>query len=384
MENSCYFQVSRGDFSTENSGGKSGAVPSCRMAKFLLVFSQAVAWTFLWVGAGLSAASPKDAGPQLFFEEETMRYLTLTKSDGGNTRVIVRFAWDPGSMATWEGFGTRQDKILSFARLVGEVEDRGTFFQAEISESRVVVDYKPGQKQPQDAGINGTYRRVSETKAGQLAKKEFQAANERLIAALKLATKAWAPGDRAALTLWREEWPVMRQHWVDLVAGQAGGAATGAVKVAGVKAAEPTAEVWLAMAQATARGYSFVEGAPDPKTGLGWDGEYDDLGGGHVSLRQGKDGRLRATLTSAREPGVEASLLESTVPADRVKTGKGGELTAEFTYSDPDAVVKHPPVRVRLMKLGRYLRVETEAARPYAGNGWFDGIYRGAPVPPEG
>jgi hypothetical protein len=352
------------------------------MIRFLFLFFDAMA--FLSIVVGLSAAPPTAAGPQLYFEEATMRYLTLTKADGGTTRVVVRFAWDPGSMATWEGFGTRQDKLLSFARLAGEGEDRGTFFHAEISESRVVVDYKPGQKQPQDAGINGTYRRVSETKAGQLAKKEFQAANERLIASLKAATKTWAPEDRAALSRWREEWPMLRQRWVDLGVNQANQTSVGTPKIAAAKPAEPTAEVWLAMAQATARGSAFVESLPDPKTGQGWDGEYDDLGGGHVSLRQGKDGRLRATLSSAREPGVEASLLESTVPAIQVKTGKDGEMTAEFTYSDQDAVVKHPPVRVRLMKIGRYLRVETEAARPYAGNGWFDGIYRGAPVPPEG
>ncbi len=354
------------------------------MARHRLPLFLAAAVALWLVATKLPAAPPAEAGPRLFLEESSMRYLTLTQAEGGNTRVVVRFAWDPGSMATWEGFGTRQDKVLSFARLVGEGEDRGTFFLAEISESRVVVDYKPGQKQLQDAGINGTYRRVSETKAAQLAKKEFQAANERLIASLKAATKTWAPGDRAALSQWREEWPGLRQRWVDLGAGTVGSSTSGPSKSAEVKSAEPTAQVWLAMAQATARGYSFVEGLPDPKTGLGWDGEYDDLGGGHVSLRQSKEGRLRATLTSAREPGVEASFLEGTVPADQVKAGKDGELTAEFTYSDMEAVVKRPPVRVRLTKLGRYLRVETEAAQPYVGRGWWDGIYRGAPVPPEG
>jgi hypothetical protein len=38
---------------------------------------------------------------------------------------------------------------------VGEGEDRGTVFLAEISESKVKIDYKPGQREPMDAVING-------------------------------------------------------------------------------------------------------------------------------------------------------------------------------------------------------------------------------------
>jgi hypothetical protein len=120
---------------------------------------------------------------------------------------------------------------------------------------------------------------------------------------------------------------------------------------------------------------------PDPKTGLGWDGEYDDLGGGHASLRVGRDGKLRVSLSSAREEGQEASTIDATAQPEQIKTGKGGELTAEFTFNDAEATVKNKPARFKLTKLGRYLRIESEDAKPYVGNGWFDGIYRGAPVP---
>jgi hypothetical protein len=78
---------------------------------------------------------------------------------------------------------------------------------------------------------------------------------------------------------------------------------------------------------------------------------------------------------------MEASTLDATVPASQVQTGKNGESTAEFEYSDPEAVVKRAPAKVRLTKLGRYLKIETQGAEAYVGNAWLDGIYRGAPVP---
>ena len=34
-----------------------------------------------------------------YFDEMTMRYLTLEKADFGNTSITVRFAGDPGSAA---------------------------------------------------------------------------------------------------------------------------------------------------------------------------------------------------------------------------------------------------------------------------------------------
>ncbi|MEQ1748733.1 MAG: hypothetical protein ABL974_04890, partial [Prosthecobacter sp.] len=63
-----------------------------------------------------------------YFDEATMRHITLKKAEFGNTEITVRFAGDPGSAATWVGNGLRKDKLLQFSRIVGEGEDRGTFF----------------------------------------------------------------------------------------------------------------------------------------------------------------------------------------------------------------------------------------------------------------
>ncbi len=341
------------------------------MKHLLILFTLAAA-------SSLLAQVPDKA---TYFDETTMRHLSLEKADFSNTKVTVRFAGDPGGMGTWVGHGTRKDKELSFARSVGEGEDRGTYFIAEISESKVVITYKEGQKEPQDAGINGTYKRASETRLLQIAKKEFQAANERLVTSLKNASKAWAPSDRTALGLWKDQWPALRQKWLTATLPSPAPTVKADTRFPPAKAAEPTADHWFKMAQATARGYYFIETQPYPKTGTTWDGEYDDLGGGHASLRVGRDGKLRVSLSSARVEGQEASTVDGTAAAESLKTGPKGELTAEFTFSDAEATVKNKPARFKLTKHGRYLQIESEDAQPYVGDGWFDGIYRGAPVP---
>ncbi|MES2594189.1 MAG: hypothetical protein V4662_02580 [Verrucomicrobiota bacterium] len=334
---------------------------------------------FLTLATVASAADP--AGLLTYFDETTMRHLALQKADFDKTNITIRFACDPGSMSTWVGDGVRKDKLLPFARIVGEGEDRGTSFTAEISESKVVVGFREGQKQPQDAGINGTYRRASEAKLLQLYKKEFQASNDRLVSSLKNATKSWAPADRPALLVWKDQWTALRQRWLDLSLPKAAEPPKTDTRFAPAKPAEPTADYWLKMAQATARAYYFVETMPDPKTGSGWDGEYDDLGGGHASLRLGKDGKLRVSLSSARKEGQDASTVDGTAPPEKVVTAKNGEMTAEFSFSDGEATVKNKPATFKLTKIGRYLKIESQDATPYVGNGWYDGVYRGSPVP---
>jgi hypothetical protein len=147
--------------------------------------------------------------------------------------------------------------------------------------------------------------------------------------------------------------------------------------------ADKPAEHWLYLAQATSQGYYFINTLPDPKTGLGWDGEYDDLGGGHASLRLSKDGKLRLSLSSQRINAPEAGTLDATAPPDKIVTAKNGDLTAEFTVTDPEVTDPTKLARIRLKKIGRYLQVTTEQAQRSAGRGWFDGIYRGAPAPAE-
>jgi hypothetical protein len=60
---------------------------------------------------------------------------------------------------------------------------------------------------------------------------------------------------------------------------------------------------------------------------------------------------------------------------------KNGSLVAEAVIKNPEVKDAAQQAWVRLTKIGRYLHVETENTQRYAGRGWFDGIYRGAPVP---
>ena len=333
-------------------------------------------------GVSVSAPAASSAEAAVYYDEATRRYLTLEPGDFGKTRVIVRFAGDPGSLNQWTGQGTRNERELVFSRVVNEGEDPGAQFVARISDSKVEVDYKPQQKSPVDAVINGSYRRANENKILQLAKKEFQAADERLKNSRKTAAKNWDRRDRAALDVWKGQWPVLRQKWVDLFTSGTMPAAAAAQSVAEKAPANgKTAKDWVNVAQATARGYYFVETLPDPKTGLGWEGDYFDLGGAHVNLRLGQDGRLRATLVSYRMPGDEASTLDATFQPEEMREEKNGSKVAETVIKNPEVKVESQQARVRLIKTGRYLQVEIENAQRYAGRGWFEGIYRGAPVP---
>lgn len=330
--------------------------------------------TLLWMPWSSPAAAAVEA--PVYYDEATKRYLTLEAGDFGKTRVIVRFAGDPGSMYQWTGQGARSEKEMFFSRMVNEGEDPGAQFVAKISDTKIEVDFKPQQKAPVDAGINGSYRRVNESKLLALAKKEFQAADDRLQSSLRAATRNWDRKDRPALDLWKDQWPALRQKWVDLFTSQT--ASAGSEKA---PAADKTAKDWVNVAQATARGYYFVETLPDPKTGQGWDGDYFDLGGAHINLRLGQDGRLRATLVSYRMPGDEASSLDATFEPTEMREEKNGTLVAEAIVKNPEVKVEAQQARVRLTKIGRYLHVETENAQRYSGRGWFDGIYRGAPLP---
>ena len=66
-----------------------------------------------WMPCSSSAATFGEV--PVYYDEATKRYLTLEAGDFGKTRVIVRFAWDPGSMNQWTGQGSRQDKEMFFS-----------------------------------------------------------------------------------------------------------------------------------------------------------------------------------------------------------------------------------------------------------------------------
>lgn len=310
-----------------------------------------------------------------FYDEASQRHLTLSKGEFGSVKITVRFAGDPGSDARWEGQGKAGVKDIQFAQIVGEDQTPGTYFLASLSESKAEISFKPGQKEPQDAGINGTYRRLSETKQLQVARKEYQAAEERLATAIKNASRIWSAKERPALAAWKEQWPSMNQRWLALSHPPQANATAEAQK---------TAAGWLAQAQAAARGYSFVEAQPDMRVGPGWDGEYDDFGGGHASLRVSNTGTLRVTLSYFRFSENFTSELTASAPTEAQKQASDGTLTAEFQIARvPDSPADQPE-KLRLSKYGRYIKVETEPVSPaQPGKGWFDGIYRAtAPAEP--
>ena len=142
--------------------------------------------------AGSCMAEP--APVSHFYDEAGQRYLTLRSTSTSGVEVGIRWAADPGSTAAWMGQGTRKDNQVVFAALVDEGQDRGSYFIAKGGESKMEISFRPGQKMPQDPGILGIYRRVSDEKRLQLARKEFQAADDRLNAALKTASRMWPGG----------------------------------------------------------------------------------------------------------------------------------------------------------------------------------------------
>lgn len=91
---------------------------------------------------------------------------------------------------------------------------------------------------------------------------------------------------------------------------------------------------------------------PDAKTSLDWDGEYDDLGGGHASLRLSRDGKLRLSMSSQRIHETEAGTLEATAQPNQISRNKSNQLTAELIITDPEVTDPtkagtHPPNKNR-------------------------------------
>ena len=315
-----------------------------------------------------------------YFDETTMRHLTLEKTGFGTTRVIMRSAAAPGASGLWAGMGQRKDKQLVFAQEVGEGENRGTFYVANVSESKLEVTLKPGQQKAPDAGLVGIYHRVSDSKLQQLAKKESQAATARLAASLQAASKSWKARDRPALAIWKEQWPATRQRWIAMTAAPAKTPKTATLTAAPAAApADKSAADWFKLAEVTYLGYVFVETLPDAKVGTGWNGEYDDFAGGHASLSLQKDGRLRVNLSFSRAGDAQTGNLDGIATPEQLSEGKNGELIADFTCADPEVKDAAQQAKIHLVRLGHYLQIETKQAQRYAAHSWFDGIYRGAP-----
>ncbi len=104
------------------------------------------------------------------------------------------------------------------------------------------------------------------------------------------------------------------------------------------------------------------------------------MAGGIVNLRQETDGRLNLNLVSYHAPGDEPSILQAISTPEPVKS-KNDDLPAKFIITDSQIKDPEKKAQVTLTKIGRYLHVETKNMQRLAGRGWFDGIYRGSPVP---
>jgi len=327
------------------------------------------------------------AGASHYYDELGLRHLTLTPVLGSQVEVSVRWASDPGAMGRWLGQGTRKDSLIIFAASVEEGQDRGTFFVAKVAESKVEISFKPGQPTPQDAGIQGVYRRVSDDKRLSLARKEFQAAEDRLAATLKNASRTWTAVDKPLAADWKSRWPVLREHWMK-IAYQAPAPLKPAANqpFASAKAESPQEKdtaYWLRLAEVTALGYYFVQQPADVKSAGGWDGEYDDGFGGHVSLRLAKDGRLRVNLTCTQVNENMGGDLSGQIPAEALKSTTN-EYSAEGVFVKEGSPEGAKEVSVMLKRKGGFLWVETKRKVEPPGNlSWFDGIYRWSPVPVE-
>ncbi len=317
-----------------------------------------------------------------YYDEVGMRHLVV--QGGGSTKVTVEMRWagNPGSSGVWMGNGERHDGSLLFAATVDEGQERGAFFVAK-GEAKLEVSFRPKQKMPQDPGILGTYKHVSEEKYGQLMKKEFQAADSRLSAALKDASRTWPAQDKAMILDWKSGWPRLRENWMALAyQNPAPPQPKSSVLLPSTapEGATKDAAYWLKLAQATAIGYFFMQQPPPVKSEGGWEGEYDDGFGGHASLRRAKDGKLRVSLSCTRYGEMQGMDVAGAIPAEALKA-KNGELMAEGVFKEDEPSRE---TRASLRRKGGFLWIETKITPPLpARSAWFDGIYRWSPVPVE-
>lgn len=351
-----------------------------------------IALTVPWIANAAQAAGPTITH---YFDEASSRHATLTEGDFGKITIVFRFTGGPGSYGRWYGNGTRKEKVITFAQTVGEDQERGTSFIAKASESKLEVAFEPGQRMPVDAGINGTFRHITEEKRLSMAKKETGLAEDALAQALKTVPRTWPNEDRPVAPEWKARWPDLRNRWMDLVykapsppTSPGAKSAPGKALPLGAKAETagapvPTADYWTALAETNGMGLAFIN-QPLDKLIPNWDGEYDDGFGGHVSLRLGTDGFLRFTLSCTRGSGDgQTGELIGRIPASAVTKEKNGDLNANYTHKDAALKPEDQQATVKLRKQGHFLTVETQYAERYYGRAWFNGIYRWSPVPKE-
>jgi hypothetical protein len=352
------------------------------------------ALSLLWIATVGQAAAPVVTH---YLDEATNRQAIVTDGDFGKVTIVFRFVGGPGSFGRWYGDGNRKDSEITFSQTVGEDQERGTVFVAKATETKLEVAFKPKQRMPVDAGINGTYRHISEEKRMSLAKKESGSSDDALALSLRNAPKAWPGEDRSVAAEWKSRWPDLRKRWMSLVFKPAAPATPatapggkpplGTGSSFGSKSGDtatpaPSADYWTTLSETTGMGIAFIN-QPLDKNVPDADGDYDDGFGGHVMLRTGSDGALRFTLSCVRGlDGQTGDLIGKILPAQIIKE-KNGAFTATYTHNDSSLKPEEKQATVKLHKAGHFLTVETQNADRYHGRAWFDGIYRWMPVPKE-
>lgn len=348
-------------------------------------------FTLFLVFISAFAAVAAEALPSAhFFDETTNRYVTLDFKDFKKVVITIRAAGSPGSSARWFGDGEKNDKEILFAQTVGAEQERGTYFIAKGGESKLEIGFKPGQKMPQDAGINGVYRHITEEKRFSLAKKEFETADDYLNALFKTTSKNWRSEDKPVIAEWRNRWPALRDKWMKIVyAPPASTVESPKPTVGGInKGAETNtpdrqADYWIALTETTGMAINYFNQPVDKLISPGWDGDYDDGFGGHVSLKLQQSGKLRINLSFSRANEGQTGEMGGEILSQNIKEGKDKELTATFINADPEVTEEAQKAVVRIRRVGHFLFVETEKAGRYAARGWFDGIYRWMPPAPN-
>lgn len=319
------------------------------------------------------AATWASAGTSHYFDQVGQRYVSIVED--GTARVVLSFRWgyEPGSLPGWVGDGSwRRGEVVFAAPAPDENVERGPFFAAERSESRLVIRFLHDKPDQPDPGIRGEYRLLSRERRLQLAKKEFQAAEARLTEAWQTAVRDGRHDDKVLVSDWKANWPTLRQRWMRLSYSPPG------------IAPEQDADFWIRLAQATMFASSFNNQRVDPKNKGDWAGDFDDGFGGRITIRERKEGALRVSLTCTRGlDGNEMNGADVTgeVPASALRK-KGDVRTAEAVFNLPGGDESpRKQLRVKLERRGGGLWVETTYLQPTDRSGWLDGLYRWMPVP---
>ncbi len=342
-----------------------------------------------------SQASTPPLGRWEYHDEKSGRQVSVRETAPGMITVVI-FGSSGGYVFRWEGSGSRSavapsdngkkskiGALLSFSQVVGEGGERGTLFTGNESAngSKLEIRFAEGERDPYDPGINGTYEQISTDKALALAKKQVKTASVALEQTLSTVPRNWPGTNRRAAGVWEDRWPGLRSDWVQLVFP-----AAGFVAPADGKWLEPHLDYWIAQLEATGLGWGLIAYSTFEQPAVeGWDGEYDDGYGGHVSLRGGAGGAVTFNLTCSRGrvDAPQSADLPGRIPSEAQGKEGGGVLTAVYTHDGTGLPEGAPSPMIRFRKYSHFLVVETEHAQPYTGTAWFGGVYRWYPVPAE-